>query len=148
MAFYINGVLVDAVSLTTAIDFKDTIVPYGQGMNSNTSFTDNQVWLRCPKVIAYLASGTRSTTGTAIDKCGLTRRAFLLGSHSSVANSHRYCDLRSDYTGGGPPYYQYLSNPYYYSRCVYDSYMVGCANLIKFCNYGGDSSLKYVYIGD
>lgn len=147
MAFYINGVLVNAVGLTTAINFKDTIVPYGQGMNSNTSFTDNQVWLRCPKVIAYLASGTRSTTGTAINKCGLSRRAFLLGSHSSVANSHRYCDTRTA-NNTGPPYYNVKSNPYYYSRCVYDSYMVGCANLIKFCNYGGDSSLKYIYIGD
>jgi hypothetical protein len=147
MAFYINGVLVDAVGLTTAINFKDTIVPYGQGMNSNTSFTDNQVWLRCPKVIAYLDSGTRSTTGTAIDKCGLSRKALLLGSHSSVANSHRYCDTRTP-NHTGPPYYNTVQNPYYYSRCVYDSYMVGCANLIKFCNYGGDSSLKYIYIGD
>lgn len=149
MAFYINGVLVDAIGLSSSIDFKDTIVPYGQGMNTNTSFTDNQVWLRCPKAVAYIASGTRSTTGTAIDKCGLPRRAFLLGSHSYVTNSHRYTDCRTSYVGGGPPNYQYVSNPYWYSRCVFDSYMLGCTNFIKWCNYySGDPTLKYVYIGD
>lgn len=156
MSFKIKNNIIDLQSITNApLNFGDSILPYGKGMYSNISPTDDQSHLRSKKAVAVLCGGFSCTTAqTTCD--GLTKRTYILGTPGGAY--YGICTvtwLRSlalvyiegqGYLNWCPANTRgYCTN--YGLRCVHDTCMYGRTYFLRYCNYTSDGCLKLICVG-
>lgn len=178
MSFKIKNNIIDLQSITNSpLDFNDTITPYARGMNTSTSFTDDQHFLRCKKAVAVISSNlTEHQTATTCN--GLTKRKYRAGTGAYSNNGYKRVeswnqnnvvyfnpfsveelnnilgDLTSNFGNNIYPanYGAGASGAYrcgtsYCGRCYWNTDMYNRTYFLRYCNYNSDGCLKYILVG-